>query len=166
MKKRKLYPFGRPGTVGRQTGSRSLRSAHQVGIRPVFKNPFQGLPPGPEKIRLVQDNLSTHNCSSFYEHLSAQEAFGLSGRLEFYYTPLSASWLNMMEIEFSALVKQCLGRRIPTQEQLRQEIQAIVKERNEKHIQINWQFSIQKARTKMNSAYTRVNGLNQTYQRT
>jgi hypothetical protein len=122
--------------------------------------------PRAEKIRVVQDNLSTHNCSSFYEHLPAEEAFRLSGKFEFYYTPLSASWLNMIEIEFSALVKQCLNRRIPTQEQLRKEIQAIVKERNEKHIKINWQFSIEKARTKMNSAYTNVNGLNQKYQRT
>jgi len=122
--------------------------------------------PRAEKIRLVQDNLSTHNASAFYEHLSAKEAFRLSQKFEFYYTPLSASWLNMIEIEFSALVKQCLNRRIPTQEQLRKEIQALVKERNEKHIKINWQFSIEKARTKLNSAYTNVNSLNQKYQKT
>lgn len=65
------------------------------------------------KIRLVQDNLNTHNASSFYEHFSAGEAFALTERFEFYYTPKSGSWLNMIEIEFSALVKQCLDRRIP-----------------------------------------------------
>jgi hypothetical protein len=122
--------------------------------------------PKAEKIRLVQDNLSTHNASSFYEHFSAAEAFCLSQRFEFYYTPKSASWLNMIEIEFSALVKQCLDRRIPTQERLSKEIAAIVKERNEKHIKIHWQFSIQKARQKLNSAYTNVNSLNQHYKKT
>ncbi|NEO83555.1 MAG: hypothetical protein F6J87_04740 [Spirulina sp. SIO3F2] len=55
------------------------------------------------KIRLVQDNLNTHNASSFYEHLPVQEAFALSQRFEFFYTPKSASWLNMIEIEFSVL---------------------------------------------------------------
>ncbi len=66
------------------------------------------------KIRLVQDNLNTHNASSFYEHLPAEEAFALAQRFEFYYTPKSASWLNMIEIEFSALSRACLDRRIPT----------------------------------------------------
>lgn len=116
--------------------------------------------PGAEKIRVVQDNLNTHNASSFYEHLPAGEAFALAQRFEFYYTPKSASWLNMIEIEFSALAKQCLDRRIPTQEKLHEEIEAIIKERNNKQIKINWQFSIQAARTKMNSSYCRVNPAN------
>src|SRR3982751_563000 len=113
------------------------------------------------KIRLVQDNLSTHNASSFYEHLPAEEAFAFAQRFEFYYTPKAASWLNMIEIEFSALVKQCLDRRIPTQEQLTKEVLAIVKERSDKQIKIHWQFSIQKARTKPNTAYTKVNPANE-----
>ena len=118
------------------------------------------------KIRLVQDNLSTHNASSFYEHLPASEAFELAQRFEFYYTPKSASWLNMIEIEFSALVKQCLDRRIATQQKLSEEIKAIIKERNKKEIKINWQFSIQAARTKMNSCYCKVNSDNVKYKRT
>jgi hypothetical protein len=122
--------------------------------------------PKAEKIRMVQDNLSTHNESSFYANLPADEALRLSQRFEFYYTPKSASWLNMIEIEFSALVKQCLGRRIPTQKQLSKEIAAIVKERNDKQIKIHWQFSIQKARTKLNSVYTQVNAANQQYKKT
>lgn len=68
------------------------------------------------KIRVVQGNLNTHSTSSFYEIFSAEEAFALSQRFEFYYTPKSASWLNMIEIEFSALSKQCLSRRIATKE--------------------------------------------------
>jgi hypothetical protein len=72
----------------------------------------------------------------------------------------------MIEIEFSALVKQCLDRRIPTQEQLTKEVLAIVRERNDKQIKINWQFSIEKARTKLNTPYTKVNEANEKYKKT
>ena len=119
--------------------------------------------PDAVKIRLVQDNLNTHNASSFYEHLPASEAFALAQRFEFYYTPKSASWLNMIEIEFSALARLCLDRRIPTIEQLKKEILAIVKERNDKKIKINWQFSLGSARNKLNSHYKNVLPVNSKY---
>src|SRR5512139_3386431 len=102
--------------------------------------------PGALKIRLVQDNLNTHDISAFYENLPADEALALAERFEFYYTPKSASWLNMIEIEFSALSRQCLNRRIPTIEKLQQEILALVAERAKQKIKIDWQFSIQTAR--------------------
>ena len=66
-------------------------------------------------------------------------------------------------IEFSALSRQCLNRRISTQNKLEAEINAIVKERNEKQIKINWQFSIKTARSTMNSKYNRVNQENIIY---
>lgn len=113
--------------------------------------------PEAKKIRLVQDNLNTHNASSFYEHLPAEEAFALAERFEFNYTPKSASWLNMIEIEFSALSRQCLDRRIPTIEQLEKAVLAAVEAREEKKIKINWQFSIETARTRLNKHYQRVN---------
>jgi hypothetical protein len=119
-----------------------------------------------KKIRVIQDNLNTHNASSFYETFSAEEAFALSQGFEFFYTPKSASWLNLIEIEFSALSKQCLNRRIATQEMLTQEVLAIVKEREKKAIQIDWQFSIQSARKKLNRHYQRVNSNNAKYQQT
>lgn len=122
--------------------------------------------PKAKKIRVVQDNLNTHSTSAFYEAFSAEEAFALSGRFEFYYTPKSASWLNMIEIEFSALSKQCLNRRIPSKDQLQKEILAIVKEREDKGIKIDWQFSIEKARTKLNRHYQQVNAENAQYKRT
>lgn len=112
--------------------------------------------PHAHKIRLVQDNLNTHNASSFYQHLPADEAFALAQKFEFVYTPKSASWLNMIEIEFSAVVRQCLNRRIPTIDQLRSEVLALVRERDEKGIKINWQFSIPAARSTMNRHYQRV----------
>ncbi len=83
--------------------------------------------PNAKKIRLVQDNLNTHNTSSFYENLPAAEAFELAQKFEFYYTPKVCRRLNMIEIEFSALSKQCLNRRIPTKELLEKEILTIVK---------------------------------------
>lgn len=108
------------------------------------------------KIRMVQDNLNTHDISAFYENLPADQALALAERFEFYFTPKSASWLNMIEIEFSALARQCLNRRIPSIEQLEREILALVNERSVKGIQIDWQFSIQSARSKLNSHYTNV----------
>lgn len=112
--------------------------------------------PDAKKIRLVQDNLNTHNASSFYEHLPADQAFNLAQRFEFHYTPKSASWLNMIEIEFSALARQCLNRRIPDILTLEKQVLALVARRNKKRIKINWQFSIQKARTKMHKHYLRI----------
>jgi hypothetical protein len=122
--------------------------------------------PEAKKIRVVQDNLNTHSSSAFYETFSAEEAFSLSQRFEFYYTPKSASWLNMIEIEFSALSKQCLNRRIATKEELTREVLAIVKEREEKAVKIDWQFSIQSARGKLNRHYREVNADNAQYQKT
>ena len=112
-------------------------------------------------IRIVLDNLNTHNASAFYEHLSAEEAFALAQRFEFIYTPKSASWLNMIECEFSVIARQCLDRRIATIERLRSEVLALLKERSIKAIKIHWQFSIQTARSKFNRHYTRVNPANQ-----
>lgn len=122
--------------------------------------------PDAVKIRLVQDNLNTHNASSFYEHLAADEAFALAQKFEFHYTPKSASWLNMIEIEFSALARQCLDRRIATIELLKEEVLTLVKERSEKKIKINWQFSIETARTKLNRHYEKVNAGNSKYKET
>ena len=111
---------------------------------------------GAEKIKLVQDNLNTHHKSSFYENFTAEKAFEMSQIFDFYFTPKSASWLNMVEIEFSALSKQCFDQRIPTQEELETKVLAIIEERNKKKIKINWQFSIEKARSKMTNQYNKI----------
>ncbi len=122
--------------------------------------------PQAKKIRMVLDNLNTHNASSFYETFEAQEAFRLAQLFEFYHTPKKASWLNMIEIEFSAISRLCLDRRIPTQTELEKEVLAIVKERTEKQIKIDWQFSVEKARKKLNRHYETVNSDNSKYQET
>lgn len=119
--------------------------------------------PTATKIRLVQDNLNIHTTSAFYEHLPAAEAFALAERFEFYSTPKSASWLHMIEIEFSALVRDCLHRRIPTIEQLTQEVLALVTERQQKQLKIHWQFSLEAARNKLTRHYEGVFAANAQY---
>ena len=112
------------------------------------------------KIHLILDNLNTHDASAFYENLPTDEARVLANRFEFHFTPKSASWLNMIEIEFSALSRQCLNRRIPTIEELAREVLALVAERDRKHIKIDWQFSIQSAQNKLNRHSVDVNVAN------
>lgn len=116
--------------------------------------------PEAKKIRLVLDNLNTHDISAFYENLPADEAWALAQRFEFFFTPKSASWLNMIEIEFSALARLCLNRRIPTIEKLETEVMAIIADRTQKHIKIDWQFSIQVCREKLNRHYSAINDTN------
>ncbi len=116
--------------------------------------------PQAEKIVLVQDNLNTHNSSSFYENLPPAEAFSLAQAFEMHYTPKKGSWLNMAELELSALSRICLSRRISSSEELDREIQSLVKERNELQIKVEWQFSISQAREKLGRHYEKVNSKN------
>ena len=148
------------------TGQR-LAQVHTRRTKREFAHFCQALAatyPAAHKLRLVLDNLNTHNASAFYEVLPAAEAFALAQRFEFHYTPKSASWLNMIELEFSALSRLCLNRRIPTMVKLETEILALVKERQQKHIKIHWQFSIQTARAKLNAHYCQVHPANSKYQ--
>jgi len=112
--------------------------------------------PTAERIVLVQDNLNTHHASSFYENLSPAAAFALAQRFEMHYTPKKGSWLNMAELELSALARICLSRRIPSIEEVDREIQSLVKERNELAIKVQWQFSIVNAREKLSRHYDKV----------
>ncbi|MGI8554987.1 MAG: IS630 family transposase [Pyrinomonadaceae bacterium] len=116
-----------------------------------------------EKITVILDNLNTHNESSFYEVFSAEEAKRLSDKFEFIYTPPKTSWLNIIEIEFSAISRLCLDRRIASKAELEKQVLAIVKEREKKAIKINWQFSIETAREKLNGHYKKVNPDNEEY---
>lgn len=112
--------------------------------------------PEAEKIILVQDNLNTHNPSSFYETFDAPEAFALSQRFETVYTPKKASWLNMAEIELSALSKQCLDRRIDQMSILAKEVMTWSKMRNRLKTKITWQFTKSSAREKLIRHYQAI----------
>lgn len=107
-------------------------------------------------IRLVQDNLNTHTPGSFYEVLPPSKAFALSQRFEPHYTPLKGSWLNMAEIEFAALSKQCLDRRIPTFDLLCRAVLAWADARNLDRKTVHWRFSQNDARDKFHRHYRNV----------
>jgi len=109
--------------------------------------------PDAEIIRVVQDNLNTHSGGSFYETFDSQTAQRLYKRFEFHFTPKKASWLNMVEFEFSAISRQCLNRRIGNIATLLNEICTLVKIRNETHTQVNWKFSKNDARKKFKRFY-------------
>jgi len=104
-------------------------------------------------IRLVQDNLNTHNPAALYEVFEPKEAKRLLNRLEFHYTPKHGSWLNIAEIEFSILSRQCLDQRIPDETALQREVAAWEKERNTSEKKINWRFTTQDARIKLKRLY-------------
>jgi len=112
--------------------------------------------PKAEKIIIVQDNLNTHNPSSFYEVFKAPEAFALSQRFEMVYTPKKASWLNMAEIELSALSKQCLDRRIAKIETMTAQVRAWTVDRNRRKTNICWNFTKNKARDKFSRHYEAI----------
>ena len=125
-----------------------------------FMHRVAGMFPQAEKVALVQDNLNTHNASSFYENLPAEQAFSPAQRFEMHYTPKKGSWLNMAELELSALSRICLARRIPSAEVLDREVQAIVKERNESQVKVGWQFSVTQAREKLSRHYENAKSKN------
>ena len=104
-------------------------------------------------IRLVLDNLNTHRKGSLYQTFPAEEARRIAKRLEFHYTPKHGSWLNMAEIEFSVFSRACLGQRLPDEESLRREVQALEQERNQAQACINWRFNILDARAKLHRLY-------------
>ncbi len=109
--------------------------------------------PHARKVKLVCDNLNTHNIASLYEAFPAPEAHRLARRLEIYHTPRNGSWLNVAEIELSILTKQCLARRIPTAEKLQRELEAWQQERNKTASKVIWQFSTEDARVKLKHLY-------------
>lgn len=112
-----------------------------------------------ECIRLVQDNLNTHTPGAFYEVLPPGEACALSQRFEPHYTPQKGSWLHMAEIEFAALSKQCLDRRFPAFETLRQEVLAGADKRHLDRKTVTGTCSPNDARNKLQRHYQNVKKL-------
>lgn len=109
--------------------------------------------PEAEKIVVVLDNLNTHVLAAFYLTFAPCEARRLIERFEFHYTPKHGSWLNMAEIELSALVRQCLDRRIPDKDILIREVKSWEDQRNSEVIKVHWQFTTADARVKLMNLY-------------
>ena len=109
--------------------------------------------PDAEKVVLVMDNLNTHTISSLYEAFDPGKAFALAQRLEIHHTPKHGSWLNIAEIELSALTRQCLDRRINDIAVLNAELAAWQQQTNTEQRQVNWHFTTDDARVKLRHLY-------------
>jgi len=109
--------------------------------------------PEAKRVRVVMDNLNTHCEGALYKAFRPEEARRILERLEFNFTPVHASWLNMVEIEIGAMAKQCLDRRIATREELAAEVQAWVARRNAEEATIKWLFDVDAARDKFARHY-------------
>lgn len=106
-----------------------------------------------EKIVLVMDNLNTHTKASLYQTFEPKEAKRLADKLEIHFTPKHGSWLNMAEIEFSHLTRQCLNRRIENKDKISCEVNAWTDDRNKQKLKTSWRFNIDDARIKLNKLY-------------
>ena len=112
--------------------------------------------PNAVKVRLILDNLNTHCLSSLYKTFEPQEARRLAERIEIHYTPKHGSWLNMAEIELSALNGQCLDRRISDLITMQSYIAAWEDDRNNQQPKIHWRFSTDNARIKLKHLYPKL----------
>ncbi len=104
-------------------------------------------------IRLVTDNLTTHTPAALYATFPAEEARRIACKLEWHYMPKHGRWLDMAEVELSILAWQCLDRRIPDRETLEREVAAWEARRNTAHATVQWQFTTNHAREKLQRLY-------------
>ena len=109
--------------------------------------------PEAETVVLVMDNLNTHGIGSLYEAFDPETAFALAQRLEIHHTPRHGSWLNIAEIELSALTRQCLDRRIDAPAPLNAELAAWQQQTNSDQRQVQWHFTTGDARVKLRHLY-------------
>ena len=112
--------------------------------------------PGMKRIHVVLDNLATHHPKHFYKHFDPETARELCETFVFHFTPKHASWLNMAEIEFSALFTQALNKRIPDRQALKKEVAAWQDYRNAHTKTVDWRFTTKDARTKLKKLYPTI----------
>lgn len=112
--------------------------------------------PRARKLRLVQDNLNTHDGASLYEAFPPGEARRLLNKIEFHYTPKHGSWLNMAETEINIMNSQCLDRRLESPALLAEEVAAWERKRNAAKARIHWTFTLAAARRKLRKLYPSI----------
>ena len=122
------------------------------GVRRLVEEDF----PDAERITLVMDNLNTHAGASLYKAFEPAEAHRLLNKIEFVRTPKHGSWLNMAEIESGAMGRQCLDRRVPDTDTVREEVAAWTKRRNAGGTPAKWRFTTEDARIKLHSLYPAI----------
>lgn len=140
-----LFMLFQPGAAWRTTQVTAHRK--QADFAFLMRDLVDGYYPNARLIRVVMDNLNIHSPAS------PAEARRLLRKLEFHFTPKHGSWLNMVEIELAVLVRQCLGQRLPDMATLQREVTAWQDHRNAQHATVHWQFSVEKARTKLARLY-------------
>lgn len=158
------YHYQRNGTCSIFAGVEPLAGDRLLRVRPrhtkvdfaCFLEHLDEKYPDADLIHLVIDNLSTHTKGALYEVFPAPKARRLAKRFQFHHTPIKASWLNMAEIELSALSRRCLKQRTASIALLKQEVRAFERQRNKDKIKITWRFTSEKAREKMNRHYQDV----------
>ncbi len=151
---RNIFLINEPLTGKRYTMVRTNRKRQDWAM--MIKQAVDVWYPDAEMLVMVMDNLNTHTLGSLYATFSQEEAERLSKKLEVHYTPKHASWLNMAEIELSILARQCLDRRIESQELLEQEVTAWQEACNQAPRPINWRFTAADARIKLKRLYPNV----------
>lgn len=112
--------------------------------------------PQAKRVRLVMDNLNTHTVASLYEAFPPAKALELAKRLEIHYTPKHGSWLNIAEIELNVMTMQCLGRRIPSINDLNGHLAAWESSRNLATKHVDWHFTTHQARDKLKWLYPKL----------
>ena len=109
--------------------------------------------PEAEKITLVMDNLNTHSVASLYKAFEPAEARRIARKIEIHYTPKHGSWLDIAEIGINIMTRQCLNRRIPSIEKLKQELKKWNDAYDKDPTAINWQFKTETSRIKLRNLY-------------
>ena len=146
-----LFLYFCPDTRWREVKVTAQRTA--IDFAHAMKDLVDDHFPEAKVVRVVLDNLNVHSPASLYEAFVPDEARRILKKLEFHFTPKHGSWLNMAEIEFSALSRQCLDRRLPSQEDVNRETAAWAKDRNGKGVTVQWRFNSAQARTKLQRLY-------------
>ena len=146
-----LFMIADPKAGKRFVELRDTHDSHQWAA--VVAHIAEELYPAAAQITLVQDNLSAHRKAALYEIFEPQRARSILRRIHFVYTPKHGSWLNIAEIELSMLNRVALKQRMGSRQQLQDQIQAYLEEKNNKAAAVKWQFTTKDARTKLNKLY-------------
>jgi hypothetical protein len=159
---REDYEYVRAGTanvfvaVEPKAGRRTLAVTEHRGKRDFVafaRNLLQRVYRKARRVHFVLDNLDTHFRRCFEDVLGVRAARQLLRRVVFHHTPKHASWLNIAEIEISALTRQCLQRRVPDHDTLRAEVTAWQRRRNQQRRTVEWTFTRQHADRKLGRHY-------------
>lgn len=163
---REDYEYKRAGKCSLFLAVEPLRGYRQVWVTQqrrkldfaeVIQELLEQVYPDATKVVLVVDNLNIHHPAAFYERFQPHVARRLAERIEWHYTPVHGSWLNMAECELSVLRRQCLSRRIGSIEDVIAATDVWQKRRNNGQRGIDWRFTTDDARIKLKRLYPIVN---------